>query len=203
MQHAIIATRLSPPVCADTVPVLDLETAPCLPRVTESPPTMPAKILHSTTVPVLLVLGSMMLAETVATMLLTGEIPAPDMEGVLEFRASHPQMQSTLWADRTFIGLAVLSSMMGGVLAVALLPADTGGDPVRRICLKMACSAICGILFAPSIMVWREVPFTDINVMAWIGGTSFVSVTTIRLLTPYYERAVKAIGEARSPKTDK
>lgn len=148
---------------------------------------------------VMLTLGTIVLTEaTAAASFLTLTPAQVEVAAGEEQRAA--EFQSTLWVNPRFAGFMLVASMLGGMLAVSLLPGDTQGDPVRRLSLKMACSAICGILFAPWLMDYSEVAFTDINVMAWAGACSFLGVTTIKLLTPLYERIVRAWAEAKSPK---
>jgi hypothetical protein len=201
---------IGPPICAETQPASGVETAVL--------PTQKASTemrVYVSTFPIVIVLGALALVEVAAASMLADDAPPPafppEMSGLAEYRDAQQanKLEVSLWMDRSFIAICLIGSVFGGALAIGVLPADSTGvtDPcdrvdqaTRRLCVKGACSAICGILFTPSLMVWWDVPFTDINLMGCCGAVAFVSVGTIKLLTPYWERGTKALGERWTPK---
>lgn len=144
----------------------------------------------------ILMLGMMGIAEACSSLLLLASSALAPNAG------PNGPLVMLYWHDRAFLAIASLASIMGGVLAIGVLPPDKG-ESLQKLATKMVCSFILGITFGPALMAWTGIPFVDIYLMLICCFTAMTGVPTVQVIWPYWKAlldrmARKKLGDSEN-----
>ncbi len=99
---------------------------------------------------------------------------------------------SEVFDDARTIAIAVIGSVIGAFLTIALFPTSdlTEETRARRLSLKFGASLLSGVAFAPAMMQWIGVQKSVDYLMGCSALTAVFAVSGLHLLAPRLEKLI-------------
>lgn len=144
----------------------------------------------------LLIVGAV--TEVIPALVIIGQEPAEKTAQVVAENGG-------IFVDPGLRAWCVIGAFLGGLLAV------TAGPPIdavpslmmRRMGVKFLASFVSGLLFTPLVFIYvlKISPNVDMT-LAVSGSVAFVSVMTLHLFIPWWEKMFAAFLEKRAARLD-